>query len=428
MRGLLLLSVITCILFLGFRAPYVFILGYVWASIFTPQFVAYNIITSLPISFIFAFLAAGSLLLVKREERIEFRIHQSLLLILAAWMTVTLVWAEVPSAAYQKWDPAFKTVAFTALMPLFFRTRIQVEMLVWTIALAGVAHCMPFAVKVALSGGGYGMQLGLIEANSGFGESSTLSMFAVMLIPLCMYLYKHQTIIPFEKLTKLFLIGLMGACVLTSVGTYARTGLVSLLALGFFMIIRTKYIFRNIAIVIALVGVGYIGVSDDWLQRMTTIGDATESSAMGRVAIWKWVLQYIAVKPWGGSFGMYLISSYDLMLVDGEILSIKAKAYHSIYFEILGEVGIPGFLMFVALTLISFASLRSVRRGASESGAPWLSDLADNITLMFIVYLAGGLFIGVGFQVMFFYLVAFAAVLLNLLTRLNRSNQGGVNG
>jgi hypothetical protein len=84
--------------------------------------------------------------------------------------------------------------------------------------------------------------------------------------------------------------------------------------------------------------------------------------------------------------------------------------------------------MFVALTLISFASLRSVRRGASESGAPWLSDLADNITLMFIVYLAGGLFIGVGFQVMFFYLVAFAAVLLNLLTRLNRSNQGGVNG
>jgi O-antigen ligase len=221
---------------------------------------------------------------------------------------------------------------------------------------------------------------------------------------------------------------LMGACVLTAVGTYARTGLISLLVLGFLMIIRTKNIFRNIAIVIALVGVGYLGVDDGWLQRMTTIGDETETSAMGRVAVWKWVLEYIAVKPWGGSFGMYLINRYDLDLIDGGILSVQAKAYHSIYFEILGETGVPGFSICVFLTIISLASLRSVRRRAAKSQIIWLSDMADNLTLMFLVYLAGGLFIGVGFQVMFFYLIAFSAILLNLFVIVKNATREAVNG
>lgn len=427
MRGLLLLFVIGFILFLGFQAPYVFILGYVWASIFTPQFVAYNVITSLPISFIFAMLAVFSLALVKREDRVKFRVHQTLLLIFAAWMTLTLIWAEVPAAAYEKWDPAFKTVAFAALMPLFFRTRLQIEMLIWTIVMAGTAHCMPFAVKVVLSGGGYGAQLGLIQRNSGFGEGSTLSMFAVMLIPLCIFLYKHQTIIPYQKLTKLFLVGLMGACVLTAIGTYARTGLISLVVLGFLMVVRTKNIIRNMTLVIALVGVGYLGVDEGWIQRMTTIGDGTEKSAMGRVAVWKWVLEYVVVNPWGGSFGMYRVNQYDLTLIDGGVLSVQSKAYHSIYFEVLGETGVPGFVICIFLTIISFLSLRSVHREASKAGIGWLSDMAENLRLMFLVYLAGGAFIGVGFQVMFFYLIALSAILLNLMVVAKKAPQGLVN-
>jgi len=415
MRGLFLLFVIGLMLVLGFKAPFVFILGYVWASIFTPQFVAYNTITALPISFIFAILAFASLFLVKRDDHIRFRSQQVWLLIFAVWMTMSLLWAEVPTAAFEKWDSAVKTVAFSALLPMFFKNRLQTELLIWVIVVSGIAHCIPFGAKVLLSGGGYGVQLGLIQTNSGFGEGSTIAMFAVMLIPLCMYLYKHQTIIPYKNLTRLMLIGFIFACVLTSVGTYARTGLVSMAALGFMVTLKSRHVFRNLFVVLVLAGVAYLGVDDGWLQRMTSISDDTESSAMGRVAVWKWVLEYIGTHPLGGSFAMYLINEYSMMLADGSYLSIRAKAYHSVYFEILGETGIPGFFMFVILAALSFFTFLKVKSKALQCKVEWLSDIAESSRLMLIVYMVGGLFIGVGFQVMFYYIVAISAILLNLL-------------
>jgi putative inorganic carbon (HCO3(-)) transporter len=34
---------------------------------------------------------------------------------------------------------------------------------------------------------------------------------------------------------------------------------------------------------------------------------------------------------------------------------LRGKAFHSIYFEVLGEQGIPGFVMYFSMILISLA-------------------------------------------------------------------------
>lgn len=414
MRGVVLLFLIIVFLILGFRAPFVFVLGYVWASIFTPQFVAYNVVTSLPISLIFAVLSL-LFLFAKRSERVEkLRFAQYVLLVFAFWMTVTLLWAERPSEALDKWDPAFKSVVFAALIPQFFGSRRKVELLVWVILISGVAHCIPFGAKVLISGGGYGTPLGLVAQNSGFGEGSTLSMFSIMLIPLCLYLYQHQTIVPYVRLVRWMLIGFIVACLLTSIGTYARTGLISIVVLGLLLLLRTKNIAKNFFVVLLMVSIAYLGVDDGWLARMTTIGDQTESSAMGRVAVWKWVLEYIQGNPWGGSFAMYIINNYSMPLADGTWLQVSAKAYHSIYFEILGETGVPGLFLFLVLIFSVLYSARRISNDDSLIGEPWLRDLARHLQSMLLVYLAGGAFIGVGFQVTFYYIVALSVILINL--------------
>lgn len=414
MRGALLLLLILVFLVLGFRAPFVFVLGYVWASIFTPQFVAYSVVTSIPVSLIFALLSL-LFLLAKRTDRVEkFRFAQYMLLLFGLWMSATLLWAERPVEALEKWDPAFKSVVFAALIPLFFGAKRKAELLIWIIVVSGVAHCIPFGVKVLISGGGYGTPLGLIARNSGFGEGSTLSMFSIMLIPLCLYLYRFQTIIPYVRIAKLMLVGFIVVCLLTSIGTYARTGLISMAVLGLVLLLRTKNIIKNAAIVLLMMSIAYLGVDDGWLARMTTIGDQTESSAMGRVAVWRWVLEYIQANPLGGSFAMYLINHYSMPLADGTWIEVSAKAYHSIYFEILGETGVPGLFLFVVLVLSIILSTRRVCNDPRLMSEFWLVDLAKHLQTMLYVYLAGGAFIGVGFQVIFYYLVALSVILINL--------------
>jgi len=414
MRGIFLLGVILLLLLWGFRAPILFVLAYVWASIFTPQHVAYSIIKSIPISLIFAVLAIGAFFMLKKVEYIRWRPQSIITGLLAAWMTLTLVWAVVPGPAFEKWDWAIKSIAFTVIIPHFLRDRQDFEAFIWTILAAGMAHCIPFGAKVILSGGGYGMPLGLVAGNSGYGEGSTLAMFSVSLIPMAMYLYLHQTLLPQRRLAKWMLGSFVVFLLLTAIGTYARTALVCLAVLAACFIYYGKRRLLSVVLVLVLAGVVYPFIDAGWLDRMSSINDDSEISAMGRVAVWKWVLEYVATHPWGGSFEMYRINTYSMQLPDGSFLQVEGKAFHSIYFEMLGEGGVPGFAMFLALIGLTIFAFMRHSKVLGVTGEIWLGDAGRYLLIATLVFLAGGAFIGVAFQSYFYYLAALSAAYANL--------------
>ena len=102
-----------------------------------------------------------------------------LLVAWAVWMTLTTTWAVFPDLAWKKWDWAFKTVAFTTLLPFVFTSRIRIEAALLVFVCAVASNVLPYALKMPLSGGGYGQQLGLVSVNGGSGgEGSTLSTYA----------------------------------------------------------------------------------------------------------------------------------------------------------------------------------------------------------------------------------------------------------
>ena len=88
---------------------------------------------------------------------------------MAIWVTLTLIWAQVPDAAWEKWDWAFKTVAFATFLPFVIRSRVQIEAFAQTYVFSLAANFVPFGLKVLISGGGYGRDLGLVGGNSGLG-------------------------------------------------------------------------------------------------------------------------------------------------------------------------------------------------------------------------------------------------------------------
>lgn len=258
------------------------------------------------------------------------------------------------------------------------------------------------------------MPLGLVGGNTGYGEGSTLAMFSVSLIPMAMFLFFHQTLFPQRRLVKWMLGAFIVFLLLAGIGTYARTSVVCLAVLALCLIYYGKRKLLSVVFVMTLAAVAYPFIDDGWIDRMSTIDSDTDASAMGRVAVWKWVVEYVAAHPLGGSFEMFRINSYSMLLHDGSVLQVARKAYHSIYFEVLGEGGIPGFFMFlmlIGLTLVSFMRHKKI---SLMTGERWLGDAGRCLLISTLVYLAGGAFIGVGFQSYFYYLVALSAAYINL--------------
>ena len=327
MKSLFLLLVYCSFFVYGLRAPYILVLGYIWVDIFTPQLLSYGMLQSFPVSLILAVAILLSMMRLPFDPDVRLRAVTVLVGLLAIWMTLSLTWAVVPDAAWIKWDWAIKSVAFTCLVPFFFRNRVQIESLIWIIVLSGMGHCMPFGAKVLLSGGGYGQSLGLVQTNSGYGEGSMLAVFAVTLLPMCMYLQKHSTIFKPTKVLKMMLWGFMLAAVLTALGTYARASLISLgvFGVGVFFLSKRKWLIVIIATVFIL-GVGAF-MGDVWTARMGTIATASEeSSAMTRVGVWLWTLNYVAQHPFGGSFDVYRINQIAVVMSDGGFVGLVAEA------------------------------------------------------------------------------------------------------
>ncbi|RJP64837.1 MAG: putative O-glycosylation ligase, exosortase A system-associated [Comamonadaceae bacterium] len=421
MRGILLMSVFLAILAMGFQAPFILVLGYVWVDIFTPQHIAYSIIRSVPVSLILGLCVFLSLFRMPKDEDIRLRAATVITAMFGVWMTMTLMWAEVPDAAMRKWDWAVKAVLFSCLIPYFLRSRTHIEAMLWTLVVSGIAHCIPFGIKVLVSGGGYGKPLGLIMGNAGLGEGSTLAMFAVMLVPMCLYLYKWQTLLPDAKWVRPMLIFFIVMALLTAIGTYARTGLISIGVLGLLLILRSRHKVAYLVIVLVAGFLLSLITSDEWAGRMGTIGDDTENSAMGRVAVWFWTLEYIATHPLGGSFEVYRINQTALELSDGSVLMVAGKAFHSIYFEVLGETGIPGIVMYLLIVLLTrnaFARVASMKTGPDDV---WINDAARYLLFTLYIFLVGGAFIGIGFQSYFYYLAALAVGILNISGKLLRT-------
>ncbi len=238
---------------------------------------------------------------------------------MAIWVTLTLIWAQVPDAAWEKWDWAFKTIVFATFLPFVIRSRVQIEAFAQTYVFSLAANFVPFGLKVLLSGGGYGRDLGLEGGNSGLGEGGLLSTSCLMAVPLAIFLASHSQLIPKFKLMPLAYWGIAGLAIATAIGTYERSALVGLVVLGLYMWVRTKHKF-GFGIVLAVVACLVVySTSGAWNARVSTIGNfEQENSAYGRILVWRWTLGFVADHPLGGGFATYLIDHIELPARDGD--------------------------------------------------------------------------------------------------------------
>ena len=281
--------------------------------------------------------------------------------------------------AEAKWSVAIKTLLFSAFLPFVFRSRTHIEAFLQVYLFSLAVQFVPFGLKTLISGGGYGRNLGVLGGNTPLSEGATLAAVTLMLVPIILYLNKHGTLLPKTRITAIMYVGLAVLAVAASIGTYERTALIGFGVVGISVWRRAKR-----KIIWAIVGVGVVCAliafgSAQWLGRMsTTTNYENEDSALGRILVWEWTLEFVAEHPQGGGFNSYVTDTIKFPATDAHPTTvIHGKAFHSIYFEVLGEQGWFGLGLFLTLIVNSLLMLRTVALRCREvEGMEWCRDMA----------------------------------------------------
>ncbi|MBV9538868.1 MAG: hypothetical protein JOY70_08065, partial [Acidisphaera sp.] len=270
MQSLYISMVYVALLALGCTAPFVFSLGYVWIDAFEPQVIS-PLLAAIPVALIMGVAAFGSYLTMDRKFPPKQWAMIALMLVMAAWVTITTTWAVAGDWAWVKWDWALKTIVFAAFIPFVFRSRVQIEAFIQVYVISLGVNIIPFAIKTLISGSAYGRNLGASVGVGELSESSTLAAVAVMCVPLSLCWVEHSLLVPFPRLRRWAYYGYACVCLLCAVGTYARTGLVAMALLGVAMWFQTKRKVLLGAFMALAVVVGGAYTAASWQERMMTI-------------------------------------------------------------------------------------------------------------------------------------------------------------
>ncbi|MFN3944723.1 MAG: putative O-glycosylation ligase, exosortase A system-associated [Allosphingosinicella sp.] len=412
MRDLAFVGFLAAFLALGFKRPFLFVLAYTYVTIVSPQRLSYYLLNSLPIALIVAALAMAGWALADDKKGLRIAPRQLLILLLLGYCGLTTWGADMPEPAFAKWEWVWKALAFAAFLPLTLRTRLRIEAYILFLVLSASAIIVTGGIKTLLSGGGYGTLNLMVDSNSGLYEGSTISTVAIAIIPLILWLARFGTIFPPDRRVKLYAAGLIFACLLIPVGTEARTGLVCIGVLSVLMLRNVK---RRALYITGMAAAGLAVVPllpQTFTTRMETISTYQEdSSASTRIAVWKWTWDYVQDNPLGGGFDAYRQNRIqvqtvstgvagDVQLVNQRFHQDEARAYHSSYFEMLGEQGFPGFFLFLLIHGIGIVRMEIIRRRFREAAAAdaWIAPLATALQNFQFIYLTGSLFLGIAFQ------------------------------
>jgi putative inorganic carbon (HCO3(-)) transporter len=430
LRSIWLLFVYVSFLGLSTSAPFIATLGYVWVDTFQPQSLAYIVLNQLPVAMIMGVVALAGYLALDRRSPPPMTIQTGLQISMAIWICLTTLWAQVPEAAWIKWDWAFKTVAFATFVPYVIRSRVQIEAFAQTYVLSLAANFIPYGIKVMLTGGGYGVNLGLQQGNAGLAEGGLLSTACLMAVPLAIYLSAHSQLIPKIKGLTLAYWGVAGLAIITALGTYERSALLGLAILGVYMWVRSRHkLGFGIVLAIGACIMMYVGVGA--MTSRAAIGDyKTDGSAQVRLLVWQWTLEFTATHPFGGGFATYLINHLELPgNSDISAHTEFGRAFHSIYFEVLGEHGYPGIVMFLLLAGSTFFMLRRIaKRARPYPELQWVVGLADALQSGLAVFMTCGAFVGVAFQPMFWYFISMSISLNAYMWRVERQGAASETG
>jgi probable O-glycosylation ligase (exosortase A-associated) len=325
------------------------------------------------------------------------------------WFTVTTQFALIPEKAWPKWEITIKTLLMTLLLLALFGSSTRVRQLLLVISLSIAFYGVKGGIFGILTGGQYRIWG---PEQSFIADNNALALAELMILPLLIAFWKEST----HRLLRCVLF----ATTLLTVGSimlsYSRGALVGLLAFIAFFLARSRNRIRYLVAtsILAVLLLGFL--PQGWMDRMKTIGNyQQDSSAISRINSWVFAYHLAADRPLlGGGFKAF---DRTLFQVYAPSPTMVYDA-HSIYFELLGEQGYPGLILFLGLTLSVLLTLSWIRKHAHAIPQhAWMTGFATMLQVSIACFLVGGAFLGLAYFDLYYYLIVVCASMKGILQR-----------
>ncbi len=406
---ILWLIIFTTFIVFGINRPYVALSSVIFIDILKPQALSTSFLSGKPLSLIFTiFFFISFLINIKDIKKPKTLTSTIIILLLMIVVTISTQLAQFQYLASLKFDFTIKTLIFSLFIPFVINTREKIDLFIAVLIACISYFILIVGIKTLFGGGGYGNGFFTGKINDTMSESSTLSMLGTINLILVLYFYQfssYKEIFPNINLTSKFILFFS---FLGIIGTYARTGLIGI-ALFVYLNLKSsnrkfKYIFSIFLAIIII----FPFLPNSWLERMDTLKSAEkESSALGRLIVWEWTIDYVKDKPFfGGGFYAYVANATELhnYVDEGEKIQIleNGKAFHNIYFEVLGETGYIGLSTYLIMLLFIYKTNQKTIRSAANIKN---KAIAETLLHSLYVYCICGMFIGVAFYPWVYYIL-----------------------
>ena len=382
LRDLVLSLTFLACLGLTLRYPYAGVLTWAWLALMQPNREIYGVITTtLRLNFLVAIVAILAWFFSKGRKMPPLDGTLVVLSLFFIWMTFSSAVGVSPYNWYL-WDRVWRIVALAVLIGATANSRVRIHGLIWVIVLS----LMYFGVKggiLTLISGGAMKSAG--PGGTAIGDNNQLALALLMILPLAFYLRRYSS-------NHFVRIGLTIAAVFTFLavlGSYSRG---AFLALGALCILawwrsRNKVLFPVLLLLVAYPALHFMPQS--FYDRMNTMNSLDDDgSFQGRVVAWKVAYYYARDHfPIGAGFS----GAEQPFVFNYYFPGFSTHSAHSIYFQVLGDHGFIGLIMFLVILVLAFVNCQRIRKVTrNRPDLAWAADLATMIQLSLLVYCIGG--------------------------------------
>ena len=425
MRVAILLIIVIGSLPIIMMKPFVGTLLWAWLSYFNPHRLTWGMSDVIPYAQIVAIVTLGAWL-VSREPKLMLRnAIIVLMLLLAFWVSFTTVFALVPESAFSKWLQFIKILVMTYVTYQMLYTRERINLLMWVIVLSVGIYGFKGGIFAIATGGNY-MILG--PDDSYYESNNSVGVALCMVLPLMRYLQM-------ETKSRIIYWLMMAAMTFTGISvlaTYSRGAALAGMGMLGFMWLKSRYklltgFFVAFAIVFAL-----SLMPDKWYERIESIQNYEEDwSSMERIKMWRYGINVATARPLTGGgygifpetelypkFGLRLCGPQWYLLSPTENCVLRARSSHSVYFDMIGEHGFVGFVIFVVLLVAGMlAGQRIIVQCRRREDLTWARNLAAMSQTSIVGFALGGLFVNMTYFDLYYNVLAILAATQLIVAR-----------
>jgi len=406
MRDILITLIIFGILPFSFKRPVIGALLFTWVSLMNPHRLTYGFAYSFPFAAVIAGVTLVSLFTSKQPKRMPVTPVTATLLVFMAWMSFTSFFALEPNLVWLEWNRVAKTVVMVIITIMVVNTEKDLKLLVWVVALSlGI-----FGLKGGLFTLGSGGHFRVYGPDGSYiAENNSMALALVTTLPLIWYLRLQAK----NKWVVLGLTAMTAMTAVSAVGSYSRGALVGGACMLVFLWYHSRKKAQTAIILIGMVGLIMAVMPGAWFDRMDTINDYHEdSSALGRVNAWKFAINIASTFPLGGGYNVFTPRMF--MMYAPEPLNYHVA--HSIWFQVLGDHGFVGLIMFIMLMVFAWRTGTRVRKHCAQNPElKWAADLSRMCQVCIIGYAVSGSFLSLAYFDLYYDIIIILVCLEKIL-------------